>query len=278
MHFHPSVSLFAFKLLSHQPMPPKPDISMHTLIQFLDRFVYRNPKKATIGARGSSIMQPLAGGDTSGLLVSARSKRGSKAPVNTDAFWKMEAGNVDVDEVFFHRYFNTMGRGKEQAKANKKSNKKINQKNGNLDKDGDGEAQEDEEEIWKALVDSRPEIEGSDASDMDVDFDDLESSFGGSEDGATLVDADHKGNESFSDDDEVIDFGEEDDALLGSDEEVDSGLDEAFNGEVQLSSEKALAKPVEEKRGKKRRRLKNLPTFASAEDYAAMLEENDTDG
>ncbi|KAI4086360.1 MAG: hypothetical protein L6R37_008421 [Teloschistes peruensis] len=58
-HYHPSVSLFAARLLTHDAMPPKTDLSSHTLIHFLDRFVYRNPKSTT-AARGASIMQPIS--------------------------------------------------------------------------------------------------------------------------------------------------------------------------------------------------------------------------
>lgn len=250
-------------------MAAKPDLASNTLIHFLDRFVYRNPKKTASGLRGASIMQPLAGGDTSGLLVSARSKAGMKAPVNTEAFWKTESGKVDADEVFFHKYFNTMGRGKELAKNKNKAGHKG-------DTGGDSEeGEDDEDEIWKALVDSRPELEGNEDSDLDDGFQDLDSSLTDSADEVIhddAADTQDNWNEGMSDDDEAIDFGEDDDALLRNDDEVASDLEEAFKGEVQFDSTKIAAPPEEQKRGKKRRRLKNLPTFASAEDYAAMLD------
>ncbi|KAL9122866.1 MAG: hypothetical protein Q9187_000577 [Circinaria calcarea] len=275
LHFHPSVSLFASKLLYHYPMAAKPDLASNTLIHFLDRFVYRNPKKTASGLRGASIMQPLAGGDTSCLLILARSKAGMKAPVNTEAFWKMEGGKVDADEVFFHKYFNTMGRGKELAENKKKAEHK-----GETGGDSE-EGEEDEDEIWKALVDSRPELEGNEDSDLDDGFEDPDSSLAGSADEAIHDDAgdmQDNGNEGMSDDDEAIDFGEDDDALLGNDDEVASDLEEAFKGEVQFGSTKTSAVPKEGKREKKKRRkLKNLPTFASAEDYAAMLDGDDAE-
>ena len=249
-------------------MAAKPDLATNTLIHFLDRFVYRNPKKAARGPRGASIMQPLAGGDTSGLLVSGRSKASAKAPVNTEAFWKMEGGKVDADEVFFHKYFNVMGRGKELAKKKKKAAAKG-------DTEGDSEeGGEDEDEIWKALVDSRPDLEGSEDSDVDDGFEDLDSTLGDSLEEAMhddTADVQNDKDEDMPDQDEVIDFGEDDDALLDSDEEVASALGDAFKGEVQFNAAKATAAPEEETRGKKRRKLKNLPTFASAEDYAAIL-------
>lgn len=266
MHFHPSVALFASKLLSHEIMPPKPDLSSHTLIHFLDRFVYKNAK-TTGGPRGNSIMQPMAGGDASGILVSAR-KNAGRDPVNSDSFWRMEGGKVDADEVFFHKYFSTMGKGKDRVKK-----KKAERKAGADDSSG---AEEDEDKIWKALVDSRPELEGSDQSDGDMDG--LESAMGDSdeeeEEAGSAAEAEDEENEGDAGLD-VLDLGEEEGALLSSDDEAPSELDKMFKDEVQFGKEQLPSKADEEKRSKKRRRLKNLPTFASADDYAKMLDDDD---
>ena len=249
-------------------MPSKPDLATHTLIHFLDRFVYRNPKKTAGGLKGASIMQPLAGGDTSGLLVAARSKKGAQVPVNTEAFWKMEGGKVNADEAFFHKYFNTMGRGKEQAKK-----KKVKEK---ASEDEASEGEEGEEEIWKALVDSRPEIEGSDQSGGDLGMDDLESALEGSDHGVEKEDFADTDEENMEFGEDNLDFADDDGALLDSDDEVPSYLDSAFKDEMHFHADKT-APAHEEKRDKKRRRLKNLPTFASADDYAAMLTGDDVD-
>ena len=253
--------------MNHAPMPEKPDLASHSLIHFLDRFVYRNPKKAAAGLRGASIMQPLAGGDASALLVSAQGKKGMLAPVNTEAFWRMESNKVNPDEVFFHRYFNTMGRGK-----GKKADKKEKTAQGSEADDG-----EDEEEIWKALVHSRPQLEASESGD-DVDMDDLESAIGGSNGGISGDEADDSEGvviDSGDGDDESMDFDDDDEALLGSDDEIPSDLDGAFKNELQFVTGMKNGGPVPEKPWEKRRRLKNLPTFASAEDYAAMLAGSD---
>jgi len=275
-HYHPSVSLFATRLLAHDPMPPKPDLSLNTLIHFLDRFVYRNPK-ITTAHKGASIMQPMAGGNSSALLVSAYSgKERSRAPVNSEAFWRQESGKVGADEVFFHKYFSTLGRGREKAKKKKDENRKDG-------KGSESGADEDEDELWKALVESRPELdEGSESGFSDID--DLED--GDEEDGGGLDDDDEvkgEGDEGESaelgaEDDESLDFDQDDEALLDSDDEVPSDLEQAFENEVQGGKERSAltAAPEEgEKRSSKRRRLKNLPTFASAEDYAKMLDENE---
>lgn len=275
LHFHPSVTLFSSKFINHETMPPKPDLSLHTLIHFLDRFVYRNPKLSS-GPRGASIMQPMVGGDTSGLLVSTGSKAMRREPVNTEAFWKSEGDKVGADEVFFHKYFTTMGRGKEESKKKKAKRKAEDAR--------DGEEDESEDEIWKALVDSRPELEGSNAGDDDIDLEELDS---GTEDEANeevdhLTQQNVDGTDADADADangEVMEFEDDDGALLDSDDEIPSDVDEAFSREqVQLDSNRASKVPEESNRGQKRRKLKNLPTFASVEDYAAMLDDDDEDG
>lgn len=269
-HYHPSVSLFANRLLTHAPMPPKPDLSLNTLIHFLDRFVYRNPK-TTSTAKGASVMQ---GGDSSALLVSRYSEKDrSTAPVNSEAFWKTESEKIGADEVFFHKYFNALGRGKEKTRKKKEEKRKGEEAS---------ESEGDEEEIWKALVDSRPEVEGgSDGgvfSDDDIDMEDLEDD---DEDNG-------EAGEGIADQDEREDTGatslvlgdEDDEALLDSEAEVPSELEDAafFGRELQSNQRKTAEKKDREngeKRSKKRRRLKNLPTFASADDYAKMLGDED---
>ena len=267
MHYHPSVSLFATRLMTHCPMPPKPDLSLNTLIHFLDRFVYRNPKSvSTAKARGASIMQPLAGSESNALLVSRYSnKERARQPVNSEAFWRQESDKVGADEVFFHKYFSTLGRGREKAKKKKESRRKG--------EDDGSESEADEEEIWKALVESRPEVEGGSDGGFDDDDGDVdlgsEMEEGGADEG--------EGDLALEDEDDDDDDG----ALFDSEDEVPSDLERAFEKEVVQEGKRkhAAAPAVElgEKRSKKRRRLKNLPTFASAEDYAKMLDEDDVE-
>lgn len=46
VHYHPSVSLFAHRVISGEVINYSGDpLHDFTLIRFLDRFVYRNPKK-----------------------------------------------------------------------------------------------------------------------------------------------------------------------------------------------------------------------------------------
>ncbi|KAL1955791.1 hypothetical protein VTO42DRAFT_8111 [Malbranchea cinnamomea] len=303
-HFHPSVAVGASQLLHHQKMSGKPDLSLHTLSHFLDRFVYRSPKTQP-SLRGSSIMQPLAGGDTSGLLVTSDRSAKTQEPVNSEAFWKKKSEEVAAEDVFFHQYFNRLGKDKLRTK-----DKAANKKHKGEDESEDGS--EAESEIWKALVESKPEIEGGlDSDEDDLDMEDFEEAMAEDEDegeeGFEDMDVDEEmesgsdGGVIFNDEDEddedegkgpsvtkksrkhddevedeeAIDFDVSDEeAFRGSDEELPSDLDIA-EGEVPDEDSSEAVKNKGAKRGK-RRKLKHLPTFASADDYAALLANEDS--
>ncbi|KAG0643651.1 CBF/Mak21 family-domain-containing protein [Tuber brumale] len=255
--YHPSVALFATSFLEHKPMPSKPDLGIHTLAHFLDRFVYRNAKATPTQSHGSSIMQPLGGGDTRGVILSTRGVSKSQIPVNSEAFWKRKVEDVDVDEVFFHKYFNQIAPKKSVAEK-KKAKKAERGKEG----EDDVEVSEDESEIWKAMVHSRPDIE-----EGDVDFDDEDNT-------AELSDISDDGDEGMPDlaEDEDDVWGSEDE---GGDHEKEPprNLQKAFKAELETATGRYEEEDVAaERENKKRRKLKHLPTFASAEDYAHMLD------
>lgn len=285
-HFHPSVSVNAGQLLEHKTMSGKPDMTIHTLMHFLDRFVYKTPKAAA-ATRGASIMQPLAGSEAKDRLV-AGGKQSQQQPLNSEAFWKKKSDEVAAEDAFFHEYFNRVESGKE--KSRKKAKDPVNQD------EEEGELSDAESEIWKALVDSRPEVEGAD-SDDDLDLDDLESAYDQDED----EEAEQSGDEGviFNDESDVDmdDFDEEaleteqlpgkskaktkksedvsdedDDFDMDvSDEEAFVGSDEELPSDVELGGGMELPKDEDKSERKKRRKLKHLPTFASADDYAALL-------
>ena len=265
--------MFAARLLNAEKMPPKPDLTSHTITHFLDRFVYRNAKASAGGPKGSSIMQPLSGGDNKGILLSGRSSQGKQQPVNSEAFWQKKAEDVTVDEVFFHKYFHQIGKGRMTSDVRKKEKAAENAEREEHDEDED----EDEDEIWQALVDSRPEVEGPIDDDSDMDILDMEDP---DEEpllrGSVEVDVeadDEEAAASDSGDGGVVLNGFSEDEDIGSEDEVGSELGELFEKELES------AQPAEKREAtsrQKRRKLKSLPTFAAVEDYAEMMD-NDED-
>jgi ribosome biogenesis protein MAK21 len=282
-HFHPSVSLFAEALLFQKKMPPKPDPTHYSLMHFLDRFVYRTARsKATAGQHGSSIMQPMGGSSAADILVKPGESLRAGIPVNNEAFWNKKVENVAADEVFFHSYFNQAGT-KKSRKQEKKDGKKP--KSGD---DSDDDEDRGEDEIWKAIVNSRPEVEGDDDDDDDLSMGDLEDAYSDSEEGSEGGmdlggegdDDDEEGGmmlDGGSEDDmDVPDFSEDDDDAFGDDDEVPFGIlddepEEKEEEEVPADSKKARNK----KQREDRKKLKALPTFATAEDYAKLIGEDD---
>ncbi|KAF2496343.1 CCAAT/enhancer-binding protein zeta [Lophium mytilinum] len=288
-HYHPSVQLFAKRLLYLEPMKEKPDPSLHTLMNFLDKFVYRNAKTKSGGAHGSSIMQPLAGNARVGdMLITSRDGARTAQPVNTEAFWQRKVQDVAVDDVFFHTYFAKAGKGKlsKKEKAAKK-------------KDDEDDSEDGEEEIWKALVQSRPEIEGdSDEegfSDMDMDGmsdgddDDDAGDMGGvelnlgsdDEEGLDELGSNADASDAGSDDDLGLESADEE-AFIDSDEDVPVAFDVLpqdvadSDEETEATIAKRQKKSERDEKKAKRRKLKHLPTFASADDYAKLLDGDDS--
>ncbi|KAK0633327.1 CBF/Mak21 family-domain-containing protein [Immersiella caudata] len=254
-HFHPSVSVFAANLLSRQKGLPKPDLANHTLMHFLDKFVYRNPK-AHEAKRGTSIMQPiLASGSASHLVVSSKTAARQQV-VNSASFWNLKAEDVSAEDTFFHEYFAKLGKPGEAAKAKKAA--KDEEAAGSEDEDG-------ENEIWEALVNSRPEVEGDDGTDgSDVDMegyeDSDEESVGLGSDAREMSDMGSDDSGGFEG---IFDDSEDDVSASGGEKEEEEGEEEETGGA-----------PVDDERRKKRmsrKEMRSLPTFASADDYAEML-------
>lgn len=225
-HFHPSVSLFANSYLHNTVMPPKPDLPLHTLSHFLDRFVYKNPRTSATAPKGASIMQPLAGAQEGrGMILSIRGTAKSQVPVNTEAFWKKKLEDVKADEVFFHKYFTQRG---ETAVAAKKRKLAASATNGDEEKDEEELEDEAEDEVWKALVGSKPELEMD--LDGDVDADDF------SDDGfEDIEDSDDGGEE------EVVGTSEDGSAAMDSDEEEEEEEEEAESTQPVKPTKKAPA-------------------------------------
>lgn len=260
-HYHPTVSIYADAFINGTPQA-KPDLSLYTLAHFLDRFVYKNAKLKPV-LKGQSIMQPLGGAHTGNMLMRGESRR--EVPVNTIDWLSKKTEEVKPDEKFFHQYFVTH--------AHKIRNKKVNTKqhNDELDDEDGGE-----QEVWDALVKSRPDVEGPEEDD-DLDFSDLEGEF------SDLSDEETPANENpeFDDDldlesefmKEAIGGNEADE--IESDfsvaEDDDDAEDEDSAGEEAPSRKR---KADGEKSGK-RKKLLALPVFASVDEYSKYLSDDE---
>ena len=163
-HFHPSVSLQANQLLLSQPLTGSADISLNSLVSFLDRFVYRNPKK-TVQPKGASIMQPAAANDRSGMVVQTKGPRtGEEGYVNSEKFWRKKIEDVPVDQMFFHKFFAGKLAQKEAARKKKKGAESEDE-----DEDESDAVVEEDEDMDEASEAESEDREGSESSDEEVE-------------------------------------------------------------------------------------------------------------
>lgn len=257
-HFHPSVSLQANQLLDLRlPLSGSADIEQNTLVAFLDRFAYRNPKK-TVSAKGASIMQPAAAAAGHGSATSISRAKGSRVAqadnyVNDKSFWNKDIKDVAPDQLFFHKFFSIKHDREKHMESAK--NKRASKKGGDEDDVEDdirqeeaeaagGEEQDDESEdsdpeeaeVWKAMQASMPQTQ-DDLHLMDEDSDDLEDLSQDSEDDDEDDDEDEErvdvekqpgantDDQASSDDDDVeFPMDEDSDDLLDLDEMPDIPL------------------------------------------------------
>lgn len=283
-HYHPSVHVLATKILTQEPIKEKPDPTIYTLMNFLDKFSFKNAKTKAQATHGSSIMQPMAGTTKAAdYLINTRDGDKTHEAINSEQFWRKKVDDVRVDEVFFHTYFEKAGKAKQASKKEKKNKKK-----GEDDEDESGE-----DEIWKALVNSRPEIEGDDDDDegfSDFDMADMQSD--DDEDGGVGMDEGVELNLGSDDEDEVAGgaHGDDDDdddgmdgfdlddeeAFMDSDDDIPVDMDMDDDTDVEEPTSKSKSAGKDEKKNKKRK-LKHLPTFASADDYAKLIGGDDSE-
>ncbi|CAG8702270.1 24301_t:CDS:2, partial [Gigaspora rosea] len=99
-HFHPTVALYAKQLLENISIDPPPELHHHTLSHFLDRFVYRNPKKTDRIKGGNPLLQPTVASEP-GMVIMKKGTGISKDEinVNSEEFWRIckDEGQVTTD-------------------------------------------------------------------------------------------------------------------------------------------------------------------------------------
>ncbi|XP_040920551.1 CCAAT/enhancer-binding protein zeta isoform X2 [Toxotes jaculatrix] len=290
LHFHPSVSLFAKTILQGGSIQYSGDpLQDFTLIRFLDRFVFRNPKQ-------------LKGKHAAALKPKQRLPVNS-LPVNCEEFLSKEESQIPVDEIFFYRFFKKRQQEKQVRRPRR---------------DGDDESVEDvdDEEFEKILnscegdsyftdlgdddldfagnVKNKKGKKGAEDSDSDVDdsdmddLDDEEVSLGSmdeedfgdelEDEGGTFMDPDGGGDEYDDDDDDEVPELEDDDAAFGDSDdemEVPDITPRTKKGKRKSSEELDFSGSLDSKPGKKKKKgKKDAAMFASAEEFGSLLDEN----
>ncbi|KAJ7853660.1 CBF/Mak21 family-domain-containing protein [Mycena olivaceomarginata] len=311
-HYHPAISLHARQLLSSQPLTASADLSLNTISHFLDRFVYKNPKKVKPNAnnanvvvgkgKGASAMQPAASGLEGGGVKLMKGEMGVlEERVNEGGFLKRKEADVPVDQLFFHKFFS---RKSEKEKAmSSKGRKNRDEDSDSGDEDEDEEKDDDEEGNESGEEMDLTGDEVKDAEEAASEFEEEDSDIGEDEiwkamqasmpqAGGDDEDLMEESDELPSDLDEGDDASDDDDDALSlveaSDNEDLVSLDADFPGLIDYdgSDEEAGGEDEEEWGGitqagdKKRKRedSSNQKRKKTAyEDYAKMIEDGPED-
>ncbi|KFO82216.1 CCAAT/enhancer-binding protein zeta, partial [Cuculus canorus] len=266
-HFHPSVALFAKTILEGNHIQYSGDpLQDFTLMRFLDRFVYRNPKLS----KGKE--------NTSSVVMQPKKKQFMKdmhsVAVNSKEFRAKDESKIPVDEVFFHRFY---------SKFDKKREKQRRQD------DEESVEDVDDDEFERAL----DTLEAAD-NVIDVGQDDLDFASNiqkktkgdkkGAESSADWEDSDDEDEFSDLDDEEVSLGSMEEDFEEDMDEEGGVFMDVADDDnreDVNNVSKKRKRKKdtnfvgsLEGSNRGKKRKLTDASILASAEEFGYLLDEN----
>ncbi|KAF5894166.1 CCAAT/enhancer-binding protein zeta, partial [Clarias magur] len=291
-HFHPSVALFAKTILQGGHIQYTGDpLNDFTLIRFLDRFVFRNPKQ-TKGKQNTdtTVMQPKHKQSMNNIR---------SLPVNSEEYLAREETQIPVDEVFFYRFFKKQEREKRLKKPSREDADSVEDVDDdeferlldNFEGDSYFTDFKDDDLDFAGNVKSKgkkgkvsEEVSDSDLN-SDDDLDDEELSLGS-------MDAEDFGDELEEDGGAFMDPGGDDDddevpELEGDDDddafnEFDEDMDEPPGGSTGGKKGKRMAserldfagsfgsKPGKRKKGK----MDDTAMFAAAEEFGDLLDEN----
>jgi ribosome biogenesis protein MAK21 len=240
-HFHPSTKLFTEKILNNTFIDYDGDpLNDFSLKHFLDRFVFRNPKKLnkrSAAAKGSHVFGRIHSSDK------------PLPAINSDEYINQPENKIPVDEKFIYNYLKQRVSSKDNDESDLESVTSVE---------------------FERLLDH---YEPGNRKERNIDFANYFSEANKSKASKEDQEQDDDSNDEFFDEidneeDEELDFDADDKEFADAFEGVDSELDEA----LEESSEK--------KRPKKQKKGFDKVTndlFASADEFAELLEQNQLD-
>ncbi|ELK36086.1 PREDICTED: CCAAT/enhancer-binding protein zeta [Myotis davidii] len=271
-HFHPSVALFAKTILQGNYIQYSGDpLQDFTLMRFLDRFVYRNPKPHKGKENTDSVvMQPRR----KHFIKDIRS-----LAVNSKEFLAKEESQIPVDEVFFYRYYKKVAvvKAKQKRDADEESIEDVDDEEfekmiDTFEDDNCFTSGKDDLDFAGNMkkktkgVKGEPEDEDSEDSDDDFDnLDDDEVSLGSMNEEFTEIDED---GGTFMD---VLDDESEGSQDLNN--EVSSKVN-SNKSKRKSANDFDFAESFQGPRKKKKRNLSDSNLFVSAEEFGHLLDEN----
>ncbi|XP_045457344.1 CCAAT/enhancer-binding protein zeta [Melitaea cinxia] len=242
-HFHPTVKLFAEKLINQQIIQYSGDpLKDFAGIRFLDRFVFKNPKKRTEKQVEEGEVKKVKGSHPKFAVRKNYSAKGLKSiPVNSSTYLNEDAKKIPVDEKFLYDFLQKRRETKD-------------------DGDDDSDVESVTSEDFEQYLDT---VTGSKAAESDEELDYLAEM-------EAMKKRRPKKGEQQSDDE--LDNGDDEDDDVGDDNLVDEGDEGGSEDDLDISADED--EPVlsgEEDGGDD---LGSL--FASAEEFSTLLEDTAT--
>ncbi|KAJ8957549.1 hypothetical protein NQ318_020588 [Aromia moschata] len=237
-HFHPTVSLYATNIANGETVKYSGDpLKDFTLIRFLDRFVFKNPKR---------VENKMGVDPTFGRRKLYRPRGVKLMSVNSAGYLKETEKNIPEDELFVYSYLQ----------------KKYQYKKTDEEDDSDLESVQSEE--FEEMLDkisgfkNVDEIDYMDEIGNSLKKKDKKKSNKNHEEGGDEDENDFSGDENIEDEDFDEEFGEEDfnDDLDLDDEDKDlvDGLDDDEEEDIEFLEDEEPDKPRKNKFKKERQR------------------------
>ena len=276
-HFHPSAALFAKNIRERDNINYTGDpLSDFTIARFLDRFVFRNPKKDPEKNKPSTVLGKRNIYRPAGIKA--------VAPDSKD-FLNRDVNNVPSDELFIYKYF--------QEKLQRKGAKEDNEDaasvtseefNSFLDSYGRKSDFDDEDLDFAGGLGEKGEVDNNEAEDDASDDDENMMEDSDLEEPAGL-DGEEE-NDNFKD----LSSGDESEDNMNVEDDADDLDEEGFDGGsfdeegFGASDEEEEEKPVPKSKGKKKQKFGKFNAadlsslLADAEEFSHLIEENDDSG
>jgi len=289
-HFHPSAALFAKNLMDNEPIKYSGDpLSDFTLARFLDRFVFRNPKKNPEKNKPTTVLGKRNIYKPSGIKA--------VAPDSKD-FLNRDVENVPTDEMFIYKYFHEKLERKGEKVDDDAESVTSEEFNNFLDKMG-GRANDFDDETMDFAgglgeAESKAE-EGSDDEDgSDAEAPELDTLGASDDDEPTGLDGEDDENFkelSSGEEDDQMDFmaeGGEDDEFdeegFGGDDFDEEGFGEDDMDDGDDDDDETVSKMIKIKPKKQKTKFPKFDPndlsslLVDAEEFSHLLEDNEDSG
>lgn len=223
-HFHPTVALFASQILNSELVTYSGDpLKDFTLIRFLERFSFKNPKKQS-EIQSNSLFAKRKNYSTSGLKGMS---------VTSSAYLKQEEGKVPVDEKFLFRFLQ-----KRRIVAEEREQSQKDDDDSDVESVGSDEFEEMLDDLMKKKG-LKKDID--DDFEEDLDFaNEYSKSISAKKSKKTKVDEDDDGMDGSSDEMNESDDELNSENMSNDDENEDLDGDEELEGEENLEGDEDM--------------------------------------